>query len=567
LSRRRWQICPPLPDDVLAQRHNIAFSGRQDITPLLVQLLHNRGIDDPAEFEPFLAADERLTHHPLQLPDMDKAVTRTLRALLGDELIAVYGDFDADGITGTVLLMEGISKLDGRAVHYIPHRIDEGHGLNVPALKSLREQGVSLVVTVDCGISGDSEIDAGRKLGLDFIVTDHHETDGFPPQAVAAINPKRPDSTYPFTQLAGVGVALKFLQALFGATQKEGDWEDFLDLVALGTVADMVPLSGENRYLVRRGLEVLNESQRIGVRELVRCAGLEMGRLDEESIAYALGPRLNASGRMDHAITSYELLMTTSRTEARALAAQLESNNSDRQRLTMEVWANAREKLLQEGVDAPLLMAGGSVYPPGVVGVVAGKLADEFYRPAVVLQLDGDQARGSARSIPEFDILAALAECRELLTRFGGHRQAAGFMMRRDRTEDLHRRLVEIAGRELADVDLRPTTAIDSEVPLSALSGATYRMISMMAPFGQGNPAPTFLSRNVQVLESRKVGTNEDHLKLKLRDGRAAWDAIAFNLAGREMSSYLDIVYNLEQDDWNGRQLLQLNVADFVPSS
>jgi len=549
------------------RRHETAFSGRQDVTPLLVQLLHNRGIDDPAEFEPFLAADDRLTHQALQLPDMDKAVTRVLRALLGDELIAIYGDFDADGITGTALLMEGISKLDGRATHYIPHRIDEGHGLNVPALKSLREHGASLVVTVDCGISGSPEIEAGRKLGLDFIVTDHHETDGFPPQAVAAINPKRPDSTYPFTELAGVGVALKLLQGLFAATQKDGDWEDFLDLVALGTVADMVPLSGENRYLVRRGLEVLNRSQRIGVRELVRCAGLEMGRLDEGSIGYALGPRLNASGRMDHAITSYELLMATSRTEARALAAQLETNNSDRQRLTTEVWANAREKLLLEGADAPLLMVGGSVYPPGVVGVVAGKLADEFYRPVVVLQLDGDQARGSARSIPEFDILAAFTECSDLFTRFGGHRQAAGFLMRRDRTDDLRQRLVEIAGRELADVDLRPTTSIDTEVPLAALSGAIYRMISLLAPFGQGNPPPTFLSRNVQVLESRKVGTNEDHLKMKLRDGRAAWDAIAFNLASREMSSYLDIVYNLEQEDWNGRQLLQLNVIDFVPSS
>lgn len=567
MSRRRWQIRPPLPDDVLAQRHSVAFPGRQDITTLLVQLLHNRGIDDPAEFEPFLAADESLTHYAPRLPDMDKAVTRILRALLGDELIAVYGDFDADGITATALLMDGISKLDGRAVHYIPHRIDEGHGLNVPALKSLREMGASLVVTVDCGIREGLEMEAGQKLGLDFIITDHHETDGFPPQAVAAINPKRPDSTYPFTELAGVGVAFKLLQALFAATQKEGEWEDFLDLVALGTVSDMVPLSGENRYLVRRGLEVLNRSQRIGVRELVRSAGLEMGRLDEQNIGYALGPRLNASGRMDHAVTSYELLMTASRTEARALAARLESNNSDRQRLTMEVWANAREQLLHEGVDAPLLLVGGSVYPPGVVGVVAGKLADEFYRPAIVLQLDGDQARGSARSIPEFDILGALTECRDLLTRFGGHRQAAGFLMRRDGIEDLRRRLVEIAATELADVDLRPTITIDADIPLSAASGSVYRLISRLAPFGQGNPAPTFLSRNVKVLESRKVGINEDHLKLKLRDGATAWDAIAFNLASREMSSYLDIVYNLEQEDWNGRQLLRLNVIDFVPSS
>jgi single-stranded-DNA-specific exonuclease len=364
-----------------------------------------------------------------------------------------------------------------------------------------------------------------------------------------------------------VGVALKLLQGLFGATQREGDWEDLLDLVALGTVADMVALRGENRYLVKRGLEVLNESRRVGVIELVRCAGLEMGRLDEESIGFALGPRLNASGRMDHAITSYELLMTTSRAKARALAAQLESNNSDRQRLTAEVWASAREQLLQEGVDQPLLMVGGSVYPPGVVGVVAGKLADEFYRPAIVLQLDGDNARGSARSIPEFDILAAMTECRDLLTRFGGHRQAAGFLMPRAKVDDLRRRITEVAGRDLAEVDLRPTMVIDSEIPLSAVSGATFRMIGGLAPFGQGNRAPVFLSRNVKLLESRAVGANEDHLKLKLQDGRATWDAIAFNLARQELSSHIDVVYNLDQDDWNGRQRLRLNIVDFLPSA
>jgi single-stranded-DNA-specific exonuclease len=551
---------------VLARRQELAFSGRQDVEPLLVQLLHNRGLEDPSEFEPFLAADDRLAHNSLDLPDMDRAVTRLLRALLGDELIAIFGDFDADGITGTVLLMDGLSRVGGRAVHYIPHRLDEGHGLNVPALRGLRDQGASLVVTVDCGIGGSSEIDEGRKLGLDFIITDHHETDGHPPQALAAIDPKRPDSTYPFTELAGVGVALKLLQGLFGATQREGDWEDLLDLVALGTVADMVTLRGENRYLVKRGLEVLNESRRLGVIELVRCAGLEMGRLDEESIGFALGPRLNASGRMDHAITSYELLMTTSRAKARALSAQLEANNSDRQRLTNEVWTSAREQLLQEGVDQPILMVGGSVYPPGVVGVVAGKLADEFYRPAIVLQLDGDNARGSARSIPEFDILAAMTECRDLFTRFGGHRQAAGFLMPQDKVGDLRRRITEVAGRDLAEVDLRPTIVIDAEVPLSAVSGATFRMISGLAPFGQGNQAPTFLSRNVKLLEWRAVGANEDHLKLKLQDGRATWDAIAFNLAHKELSYHLDVVYNLEQDDWNGRQLLRLNVVDFLPS-
>ncbi|UCG82745.1 MAG: single-stranded-DNA-specific exonuclease RecJ [Dehalococcoidia bacterium] len=566
MNRQIWQICPPVPADIIAQRLQSVSSEREYITLLIIQLLENRGISNPTDFEPFLTADDRLAHAPRLLPDMDRAVTRMLRALLGDELIAVYGDFDADGITGTVLLMEGISRLGGRVVHYIPHRLDEGHGLNLPALQGLKQQGVSLVVTVDCGIGGGPEIKQGLNLGLDFIITDHHEVPDSLPPALAAINPKRADSTYPFCELAGVGVALKLLQAVFEATNGNTDWEEYLDLVALGTVADMVPLGGENRYLVKRGIEVLNRSQRIGVQELVRCAGLQMGKLDEDSIGYMLGPRLNASGRMDHAVTSYELLMTTALEQARQLAAELESSNSERQRLTAEVYTNAREKLLLEGVDKPLLMIGEGSYPPGVVGVVAGKLADEFYRPTIVLQFDGEQARGSARSIPEFDILGALTECKALLTRFGGHRQAAGFIALKANVEKLHWQLQQIAARELADVDLRPAINIDAEIPIATVDAAMYKSISKLAPFGQGNQIPTFLSRKVRVLESRRVGATGDHLKLKLRNNRVVWDAIAFNQGNRETSSYIDIVYNLEQEDWNGRRLLRLNIVDFLPS-
>ncbi len=577
MTRQRWQICPPLPDSVLAQRlGDEPFSRYQKdglsaelpgITPLVVQLLHNRGIVEPAQFEPFLVADERLAHASLLLPDIDKAVTRILRALLGDELIAIYGDFDADGITATVLLVQGISQMGGRVVHYIPHRLDEGHGLNFSALKSLREMGVSLVVTVDCGIRGFSEVEQGQKLGLDIIITDHHVAPDQPPPALAAIDPKRRDSGYPFSELAGVGVAFKLLQALFGATHRDGEWDDFLDLVALGTVADMVPVEGENRYLVKRGLEVLNRSQRVGLQELVLCAGLEMGKLDEESISYMLGPRLNASGRMDHAVTSYELLITSSRTQARELASALESSNSERQRVSAEFFAKAKETLLREGADLPLLMVSGPDYPPGVAGVVAGKLADEFYRPTVVLQLAGETARGSARSIPEFDIFAAFTECQDLLSRFGGHRQAAGFITPSANVDQLNKQLLEIAGRELVGVDLRPAINIDAMIPLSTLSGETYKLISALAPFGQANQVPTFLSRNVKVMDSRNVGSNADHLKLKLRDGKVVWDAIAFDVGDRKLSSHLDIVYNLEKEDWGGRQLLRLNIIDFLPSS
>ena len=575
MTQRRWQISPPISADSLAQRlrhkslsqaHGEGVSTEQsDISPLLIQLLHNRGITDPAQFEAFLAADERLANDPFLLQEMDKAVTRVLRALLGDELIAIYGDFDADGITAAVLLAQGISELGGRVISYIPHRFDEGHGLNLAALKNLKKQGVSLIVTVDCGITGVSEVEEGHKLGLDIIITDHHVPLAHIPSALAAIDPKLSGSTYPFYDLAGVGVAFKLLQALYKATHRDGEWEKFLDLVALGTVVDMVPLLGENRYLVRRGIEGLNKSPRPGVRELVLSAGLQMGGIDSSSISYSLGPRLNASGRMDHAVTSYELLTTSSPEQARELAAQLETRNAERQRLTAEVLAKARAKLLSDGTDQPILMVGGHDYPHGVLGVVAGKLVDEFYRPVVIMKLDGESVKGSARSIPGFDIVTALTECQDLLIRFGGHSQAAGFVTPRANLERLQQRLLEIAARQLADVDLRPALIIDAMLPLASLGRETYKVVSKLAPFGQGNQAPVFLSEKVKVMDSRIVGGGGKHLKLKLRDGQILWDAIAFDLGDRELSTYLDIVYNLETDHWNGRDQLRLNVLDFLP--
>ncbi|MEE8373491.1 MAG: single-stranded-DNA-specific exonuclease RecJ [Dehalococcoidia bacterium] len=559
MTQQRWHVCPPVPSDLSSQ-----LSG---FDPLLVQLLYNRGITEPAGFEPFIAGDERLANDPLLLPDIDKAVARINRALLGGELIAVFGDFDADGITAAAVLVQGIGQLGGNVISYIPHRLNEGHGLNDSALEHLRLEGASLVVTVDCGITGASEVKRGRELGLDIVITDHHVPSDTIPDAVAVVDPKLPESEFPFSELAGVGVAVKLLQALFRAANRGAEADEFLDLVALGTVADMVPLTGENRYLVKRGLEVLNQSRRVGLQELVLSSRLEMGKLDAQDISFSLGPRLNASGRLGHGVTSYELLMTSSREKARELAAMLEAGNTERRRLTSEAFENAREKLAGEAGELPLLIVGDSGYQPGVVGVVAGRLVDEFYRPAIVIHLDEGTARGSARSIPDFDIIAALTECRDLLTRFGGHSQAAGFIMPDSDVDKLRERLQKIAARELADVDLRPALSVDTVVPLSALRGQTYKMIGRLEPYGQANQIPCFLSKKVQVVSSRAVGANGDHLKLKVRDGNVVWDAIAFDLGHRELASHLDIVYNLETETWTGRELLRLNIRDFSPAS
>jgi len=560
MTHSRWKLPPRLPAERLS---------RTDLPPLLAQLLYNRGITEPAEIEPFLAADERLLNDPFLLPDMDKAIARVYRALLSGETIAIYGDFDADGITATVLLAQGLSSLGGRAMPYIPRRIEEGYGLNHAALENLHNKGVSLVITVDCGISSTPEVERANRMGLDIVITDHHTVPRQMPQAIAVVDPKRADSRYPFPRLAGVGMAFKLLQALFHSLGRDSDLEAVLDLVALGTVADMEPLLSENRYLVKRGLEVLRNTKRLGLREMARCAGVPLSSIDTEAISWVLGPRLNAAGRLDHAIIGYDLLLTDSPEEAQRLASLLERRNAERQRLTESVLAKAREKLIAMGTDSPLLMVGGEDFPSGVVGVVASRLVEGFYRPTVVFELGKQWSRGSARSIPEFDIIAALTDCSDLLGRFGGHPMAAGFTIATEDLGRLHQRLLEIAADRLACIDLRPSIPIDAEIPLSALQGKTFTIMQQLAPFGCGNPYPTFISRNVNVVDYRSVGGDGEHLRLKLRDGDVTWDAIGFRLGNliNEVTPRLDIVYNLEVDRWGGKERLQLNILDFTPAT
>ena len=563
MSRRRWQIQPRLPEEQLA-----GISGNRH-HPLLVQLLYNRGINDTAQIESFLAADERLLNDPFLLPDMDRAVARIYRALLSGESIAIYGDFDADGITATTLLCDGLSALGGRVVPYIPHRADEGYGINDAALARLSQQGIDLIVTVDCGISANDEVEVARQLGLDIVITDHHTVPPQIPQAIAVIDAKRGDSRYPFTELAGVGVAFKLMQALFSSLGKDGDVEALLDLVALGTVADMVSVLGENRYLVKRGIAVLQTTERPGLRELARSAGVPLSGVDAEIISWVLAPRLNAAGRMDHAGIGYHLLTTRSSEEAGRLAGILERKNEERKRLTEEMLLRAREQISATGTDLPLIMVGGEDFHSGVVGVVAGRLVDEFYRPVVVFERGREWSRGSARSILDFDIIDALSDCSALLYRFGGHPRAAGFTVATENLDKLHKRLVEIASAQLASLDLRPQLSIDAEMSLSSLNGNTFKMMQQLAPFGYGNPTPVFAARDVKVEESRCVGGKGEHLKMKLRADGVAWDSIGFRmgqLVGK-VTPRLDIVFKVDVDLWGGGERLQLKILDFAPAT
>jgi single-stranded-DNA-specific exonuclease len=564
IKLKRWQVAPPPPRDYTAH-----FPG---LSPLIVQLLYNRRLRTPSEVHTFLKGDWP-EDNPFRLKGMNEAVTRLRQALRRREPIAVYGDFDADGVTATALLVQTLTALDAQVQPYIPDRVDEGYGLNKGALRELAQKGVKVVVTVDCGIRATDKVAYGRDLGLDIIVTDHHSPGEELPPATAAINPKQADCRYPFEQLAGVGLAFKLAQALLRANRQipvarskvDLDEEDLLDLVALGTVADLAPLLEENRALVKRGLEKLNQSQRLGLQALISQAGVRPGQITATTIGYVLGPRLNAAGRLDTAMASYNLLTTSSPAEAGSLALELDRINRERQRLTVDTLERAREQVLAIGEEEKLFFVAAKDYLSGIVGLVAQRLADEFYRPSVVVELGEETSRGSCRSIREFDIITALDQCSDLLVKYGGHSAAAGFTVANANLEPLQQSLRQIATRELEGEELLPMLEIDAEVDLSEMNWATYALLEQLEPFGRGNPAPLFLSREVIVRDARVVG--EDHLKLTLSDGRAVWDAIAFRQGGwaGKLPHRIDVVYTLEVNEWNEEKRLQLNVKDLRP--
>ncbi len=555
MSHSRWNLLPSPPEE---------YFGNNGIPRLVTRLLYNRGVTGASDIESFLTADERLAASPDLLPGIHQAVARLYQALLSKEKIAVYGDFDADGITATALLVQGLSLLDFEAIPYIPNRLTEGYGLKTEALKTLRSKGVSLVITVDCGITAFSEVKEARKMGMDVIITDHHEPTNEIPQANAVINPKLKESDYPTRELAGVGVALKLLQALFRGLGKEEKLEEVFDLVALGTVADMVPLLGENRYLVKKGLEHLNRAPRLGIQEIINQTSLQTACLSSTSISWTIAPRLNAAGRLEDAMNSYRLLMTDSPREARELAAWLEAKNAERQRLTAVTLEKARQQVLNQ-LESPVLIASDPSFPAGIVGLVAGRLVEEFYRPVIVIRSGDRYCGGSCRSIPEFNIIDALNRCSHLLTHYGGHSRAAGLSLRTGDLSKLRSELEKIADAALKGVDLRPKIDIDTEVTFSELTRETYETIQRMAPFGQGNPVPVFQTRGADVLAFDTMGADKTHLRMKVKQGQATFDAVGFGLGGyvNEIGGKIDLVYNLELDTWNGNSKLRLNICDF----
>ncbi len=500
---------------------------------------------------------------------MDKAVTRILLALDRQEPVAIYGDYDVDGVTATALLVQTLKVLGLDVRGYIPKRFEEGYGLNNDALTNLKQDGVGLVITVDCGIRSPAEAAHAGQIGLDLIISDHHQPADTLPPAFAVINPKQIGDEYPDKDLAGVGIAYKIAQALFERYQRSGRQVDFnlelvLDLVALGTVADLAPLAGENRRLVRKGLQSIRAATRQGLFSLANVAGLEISKTTATNIGFVLGPRLNAAGRLDSALDAFTLLTTSDLRRAGELAQQLESQNHERQELTRMIQSQAEEMARDVDQDPYIIFAVHPNFNSGVVGLAASRLAETHYRPAIVGQSGDETTRCSCRSIPEFNITSALDQCADLLVRHGGHAAAAGFTVKNENLPELQRRLKLIAKAELTAHELRPTLTADMVVPLSDMKPEVITHLGYLQPTGYGNPDAVFVSRDLKVKASRNVGADAKHIKMTLTDGNVTYDAIGFRLGHlqKNMPGRVDVMYTFETNEFNGRTSLQLNLKD-----
>ena len=560
----RWVLGNP-PDPSLVDVLETGLGLPRPLCALLVA----RGYDEPDSAKAFLRPMLSELHPPEILPDLPLAVSRILSAIQNEENILVHGDYDVDGMAGTALLTRWLEKLGGRPVPFVPHRLRDGYDLGDAGLKAAVSAGASLLVTVDCGILAHGAVEEARTLGMEVIVTDHHAPGGSLPPALACLNPARADSLYPNPDLCGTGVAFKLCQGLARAKGiGEEELHPFLDLVGLATVADLVPLRGENRVLARYGLKALGRTQNSGLQALMAEAGFSPDGVSAGKVGFGLAPRLNALGRLGESQDGLRLLLTDHRDEARRLAQLSAEVNRERQDADRRTQEEALELLAQSfdpESDYGVVLASEN-WHPGVVGIVASRVAERIHRPAVLIALEGHRGRGSARSIPGYDLLEGIRACGSHLVRFGGHRQAAGMEIQRDRIPDFRKAFNAEARRILEGSDLRPTIQVEVEVLLEEMSQELYRYLQHMGPHGIGNPGPSFLARGVSLSgPARVVGT--EHLKVRLRQGRVELDAIGFCLARRVSPQALgtgpvDVAFQLQENEFRGVRRLQALLKD-----
>ncbi len=562
--QKKWLIASPLPQHTIKQFPEIA--------PLVLQLLYNRGLQDQRSIDEFLHPDySQDIHDPFLFTDMGKAVDRIYQAIEKGEAITVHGDYDADGVCASVIMVSVLQALGAEVNVYIPHRLSEGYGLNQDTVQELKQNGTRLIVTVDCGIASVDEIALANKEGIDTIITDHHEAQPELPDAFATINPHLPGEKYPFCDLAGAGVAFKLASAIIakdnGKKLPKGFEKWLLDLVAIGTIGDCVPLLGENRTLVQYGMIVLRKTKRVGLRKMVELTRFNQGTLDTNSVAFGIVPRINAAGRIDHANTAYELLLTVDEERAQELATCLEATNKQRQEITEQIVKEAKQQI-DEIDKQKILFARGKEWTVGIVGLVAGRLAEAYHRPVIIMgENEKGDIVGSGRSISGFDITKALIDIKDVLEQFGGHAAACGFTLRKNKYQKFIKLMEQQADKSLTEQDLIKKVMVDSRVPLEDINWDLVHMLQMFEPFGERNPIPTFAAFGLEVIDMQKVGNEGKHLRLVLRRGNQTRKVIAFRFGNGlgdilRIGDMVDIIFEVSVNEWNGNRELQLKLID-----
>ena len=555
---KKWRVKPPSP-----LQSNIASELK--VSGVTAQLLANRGITDLKSASDFMNCSIASCHDPLLMKDMDKAVLRIRKAIAAGEKILIYGDYDVDGMTSVALVYSALKGLGADVSYYIPNRLEEGYGLNIGAIKRSHREGISLIITVDCGITSFKEIEHARGADIDVIITDHHEIlEGRVPQAYAVINPLQKDCGYPFKHLAGVGIAYKLVKAVYEGTGFFA--EDFLDFVSLGTVADVAPLLGENRILTKHGLGELNRRSRAGLKALMEVSGLNGKDISSGHIGFVLGPRINAMGRVGSPQKALDLLLAGDSDDVIKLAKVLDSENRNRQKIEARICEEAMAKVEREVnfKDHRVIVLAGENWHPGVIGIVASRISDRFYRPAIMISLDGKLGKGSGRSIESFHLFDYLLRCRDHLVGFGGHEAACGITIEKDNIDAFRKKINEEAAKDPQEAVFSPTIDIDMEIPLGILSEAVISEIESLSPFGTENPRPVFVSRSLKVKDGpRQIGKNG--FKVWVTDGSLTCEAVTFGRDRLEMPTSgltVDLAYTPSINDWQGVRSIQLELHD-----
>lgn len=549
------------------------ISRELNISPVIANLLINRGISNAHDARKFIRPLLRDLYDPFLMKDMEKSVDRIIRAITSQEKILIYGDYDADGVTTTTLLINFFKDLGIDVDFYIPDRFKEGYGLNAGAIKRIKERGIELLLTGDCGINSHEEIELANQLGIDVIITDHHEPIPPCPKAFAVLNPKQEDCPYPFKNLAGVGVAFKLIVAIRARLRDEKSYgkrlpnlKRYLDIVSLGTISDMVPLLDENHILTKHGLKEITRSSNHGIKALKEISGINGRDIGTTEVSFILAPRINSVGRLGDASISVKLLTTEEEEMAIEISKILESKNRERQSIQQNIFNEAKD-LIESGIkDENVFFLSSPRWHQGVIGIVASKLAEEYNRPTILVSLEGESGKGSARSINSFNIYEALLECKDMLLNFGGHEHAAGLTLEKKNMNELWKRLKKIFDKKINKEDTTPQIEIDTKISLAELSIDLIKDIESLGPFGFSNPEPAFSAHGIEILGKPKlIGAKGNHLKMKIKQGPDVYDSIGFYLGHRleeTKNGLIDIVFAPELNQWNGHESIRLRLKD-----